>query len=137
MAVNYAASDSTVSGIVLLSLGLDYRGVKTSEAIKLIKSSLLIITAKEDSIAGDGPQQLCTEIRCADENFKVYQGSSKHGTEMLADSTLNPSPNQVITTWLDAHVIPEFDATSLMLTTTTVIVLVVILGGVINRKRIL
>jgi dienelactone hydrolase len=135
VAVNYAASDSTVSGVVLLSPGLDYRGVRTSEAIKLVKSPVLIITAKGDSIAGDGPQQLCAEIRCGDENFKVYQGSTKHGTELFADSTLDPQPNQVITTWLDAHVIPEFNPISLTLTTAIVIVSAVMLTGIINRRN--
>jgi dienelactone hydrolase len=135
VAVNYAASDPTVSGIVLLSPGLDYKGVRTFEAIKLVKSPVLIITAKGDSIARDGPQQLCAEIRCGDENFQVYQGSTGHGTELLADSALIPPSSQVIITWLDAHVIPEFGTTSLMLTAATVIVLVVVLTGVINRKR--
>jgi pimeloyl-ACP methyl ester carboxylesterase len=134
VAVNYAASDSTVSGVVLLSPGLDYRGVRTSEAVKLVKSPILIIAAKGDSIAGDGPQRLCAEIRC-DENFQVYQGSTEHGTELLADNALTPPSSQVIITWLDAHGIPEFGTTSLMLTATIVIVLGVILTGVINHKR--
>jgi pimeloyl-ACP methyl ester carboxylesterase len=103
VALNYAASDPSINAVVLLSPGLDYKGVTTFDAIKQYKGPIYIATAGKDPIAGNDPQTLCNEIiNCANNNrLHIYQDSNSHGTDMFSDSSLQPPLDKLIISWLN------------------------------------
>jgi pimeloyl-ACP methyl ester carboxylesterase len=97
--LKYAASDPSIKAVVLLSPGLNYKGVTTSDSIRKYANPVYIATAGRDPIAGSDPQTLCSMIHC-DNHLKVYQNSNSHGTDMFSDSSLNPSLDNLIISWL-------------------------------------
>ena len=98
--LKYAASDPSIKAVVLLSPGLDYMGITTSDSIRKYINPIYIAAAGKDPIAGSDPQTLCNMINCSD-HLKVYQDSSSHGTDMFMDSALNPPLDKLIISWLD------------------------------------
>jgi alpha-beta hydrolase superfamily lysophospholipase len=100
VAVKYAASDPSIKAVVLLSPGLNYMGVTTSDSIRKSVNPIYIAASGKDPIAGGDPQTLCNMINCAN-HLKVYQDSTSHGTDMFRDSTLNPPLDKLIISWLD------------------------------------
>jgi hypothetical protein len=98
----YAAMDPTIKSVVLLSPGLNYRGVSTEEAITKYKNnnSLYIAATEGDSEAADGSKIRCEKINC-DGNLKIYSGgNSSHGTNMFSDQSLNPPLQDLVISWL-------------------------------------
>ena len=92
IAINYAAMAPTIKSVVLLSPGLNYRGVSTEQAITKYKNhhSVYIAATEGDSEAADSSKILCEKINC-DGNLKIYSGgSNSHGTNMFSDQLLNP-----------------------------------------------
>jgi pimeloyl-ACP methyl ester carboxylesterase len=98
--LKFAASDPSIKAVVLLSPGLDYRGVTTSDSIRQYTNPIYIATAGRDPIAGKDPQTLCNMINCGN-HLMIYQDSNSHGTDMFSDSSLNPSLGKLIISWLD------------------------------------
>ena len=102
VAINYAAIDPIIKSVVLLSPGLNYRGVSTEEAITKYKNnnSVYIAATEGDSEAADGSKILCEKINC-DGNLKIYSGgSNSHGTNMFSDQLLNPALQDLVISWL-------------------------------------
>ena len=103
VAINYAALDPTTKSVVLLSPGLNYRGVSTEEAITKYKNnnSVYIAATEGDSEAAEGSKILCEKINC-DGNLKIYSGggSNSHGTNMFSDQLLNPPLQDLVISWL-------------------------------------
>ena len=99
--LKYAASDPSIKAVVLLSPGLDYKGVTTSDSIRKYTNPVYIVTAGKDLIAGNDPQTLCNMINCGN-HLMVYQDSNSHGTDMFSDSSLNPPLDKLIMSWLDS-----------------------------------
>lgn len=89
--LKYAALEP-VKKIVLLSPGLDYRGIKTEEAAKAYKGKTLIIVSSEDSYAVTSSKKLKEYLEQVE--VKVFHNIG-HGTEML-----KPNVIEIITTWL-------------------------------------
>ena len=99
--LKYAASDPSIKAVALLSPGLDYKGVTTSDSIRQYTNPIYIVTAGRDPIAGNDPQTLCNMINCGN-HLMVYQDSNSHGTDMFSDSSLNPPLDKLIISWLDS-----------------------------------
>jgi pimeloyl-ACP methyl ester carboxylesterase len=99
VALKYAASDPSIRIVVLLSPGLNYMGVTTSDSIRKYDNPVYIAVGGKDLIAGADPQTLCGMINCGN-HLKVYQDSNSQGTDMLSDP-LNPPLSKLIISWLD------------------------------------
>jgi pimeloyl-ACP methyl ester carboxylesterase len=99
VALKYAASDPSIRTVVLLSPGLNYMGVTTSDSIRKYDNPVYIAAGGKDLIAGSDPQILCGMINCGN-HLKVYQNSNSHGTDMLPDPLLNPPLSKLIISWL-------------------------------------
>jgi pimeloyl-ACP methyl ester carboxylesterase len=81
IALNAAAGDPQIKGAVLLSPGLDYRGVTTEDAVKTLGDRpLLIVASEEDSYAADSSKTLAAQAKAASLLMLSQQG---HGTQML------------------------------------------------------
>ncbi|MBI4451147.1 alpha/beta fold hydrolase [Candidatus Woesearchaeota archaeon] len=99
IALNYAATDKDVVGAVLLSPGLDYRGVKTESAMASVRVPVLIVASEEDKYSADSARKLAgmnTEAQ-----LKIYAGAG-HGTRMFDTTDLA----QVSMDWLKASAQP-------------------------------
>ncbi len=111
VALNYAASDPSIKAVVLLSPGLNYKGVITSDSIRKYVNPIYMATAGKDPVAGSDPQTLCNEINCGNK-LNLYQDSSSHGTDMFLDKSLNPPLDNLIVLWLDATFGKSLQSTS-------------------------
>ncbi|MFH1637148.1 MAG: alpha/beta fold hydrolase [Candidatus Woesearchaeota archaeon] len=93
-ALNYAASDKSIKGIVLLSPGLDYRGVKTDASIKLYSGrNLLVVASEDDTYSADSAKKL--DSVAPGGQLVLYSGS-EHGTDMFSGKPLE----ELIVQWL-------------------------------------
>lgn len=82
-ALNYAAQNQNIKALILLSPGLNYRGVKTEESIKQYDRPLLIMASTEDSYAYQSSNQL-SNLAPGDADLLSYTNRG-HGTDMLND----------------------------------------------------
>lgn len=84
VALVYASKHSNVKPVVLLSPGLDYRGLATEDAAASYgKRPALIVVSKGDGYAALSSQQLAEKIG-ASATLKIYEGS-QHGTRLFAE----------------------------------------------------
>lgn len=85
VAINYAATDSAVKGVALLSPGMTYHGIHVSDAISKYNGKVLLVASKED----DYSYQSVTKMNGINPKSEliIYNGSA-HGTDMLADNPL-------------------------------------------------
>ncbi len=95
--INFGATDSSIKGVVALSPGLDYRGIKTQDSAKKIKIPILIIVSRQDSYAFDSSNTLYAIIT-SDKQIKVYNGA-EHGTDMF----LSTDMDKVMIKWILDH----------------------------------
>ena len=93
IALNYAANYSKVKTIILLSPGLDFRGVKTKDSIKQFKNPVLIVAAEDDSYSADSSKTLNSSSK--NSTLKIYNGS-EHGTQLLMKTDVD----KLIADWL-------------------------------------
>lgn len=81
--LNFAESQRTVRTVVLLSPGLDYRGVTTEDAIVGYGARpLLIVASSEDTYAADSSTRL-DGLAQGKHLLQMYDGAG-HGTDMLS-----------------------------------------------------
>ncbi len=99
LALAAGANDTDIKTVVLLSPGLDYRGVKTEEAIlEYGKRPVLIVASQEDTYSADSSQVL-EESAVGDVQLVVYQNAG-HGTNMFAAKT---GLGELIIDWLRTY----------------------------------
>ncbi|MFN2159195.1 MAG: alpha/beta hydrolase [Anaerolineales bacterium] len=92
-----AANQTEIPTIVLLSPGLDYRGVTTLDALeKYGGRPLLLAASSEDAYAADSTRALA-ENASGEAELLIYDGAG-HGTQMLEHA---PGLPAAILTWLD------------------------------------
>ena len=106
LALNYAASDHSIKSVILLSPGLNYRGISTLDAIMKYKNPIYIVTAEDDSESAKDSKILCEKITCA-ENLKIFEKTNVHGTNMLSDKTVGSKLQSIILSWLDSTFEPR------------------------------
>jgi len=86
VALNYSADNSAIEKVVLLSPGLDYRGVTTEDAAMKTNAMVLIVASEEDSYSFGSSGKLETEI--ANSEFKKLRNTG-HGTAMLVNTQID------------------------------------------------
>ncbi len=92
LALNALAGEPEIKAGVLLSPGLDYRGIETVKAIKNVSGKpLMIVAAKGDSYAYESSKSLSQEI--GPDTLYQMDGEA-HGTAMLKS---NPELLKIIT----------------------------------------
>lgn len=78
----YAAQTPGVPAIALVSPGANYHGLRMPDALARYRGAVLVLTAREDAITGDGPQ-LVKRLKPSSD-LRIYPGAA-HGTELFAD----------------------------------------------------
>lgn len=85
LALNVAASEPAIQSLVLLSPGLDYRGVKTEEAMKAYGARpVLLIASKTDTYATQSVETLA-KLAQGKQKAQIYEDAG-HGTQMLGNA---------------------------------------------------
>ncbi len=86
LALNFAASEPAVKSLVLLSPGLDYRGVKTEAAMKAYGARpVLFIASKTDTYAAQSVDALAKLAQGKKQQVQTYENAG-HGTQMLGQA---------------------------------------------------
>jgi dienelactone hydrolase len=106
LALNYAASDHSIKSVILLSPGLNYRGISTLDAITKYKNPIYIVAAEEDSESAKDSKILCEKITCA-ENLRIFEKANDHGTDLLSNKMLGSKLQNIILSWLDSTLEPK------------------------------
>ena len=95
-AINYAAEDSAIQRVVMLSPGMNYKGVDITKSLEDYRKRLLIVAAEFDSSAIDAQTAYTTsKSDSALKSLKIYKGMSAHGTDMFAE-TNGELENQIV-----------------------------------------
>lgn len=87
-AMNYAPIDSHVEGIVLLSPGLEYKGIKIEESAKQYQGNIFLVSSEGDEYSNKTVHKIMDIAKTADKEIKIYPGSA-HGTDLFYKSDLN------------------------------------------------
>lgn len=102
MALITGTLQPAIRTVVLLSPGLDYRGVTTGDAIlDYGDRPILIVASIEDIYAADSSRKL-EDLARGESRLVMYEGAG-HGTAMFS---AEPDLASLIITWLDGHVKP-------------------------------
>jgi pimeloyl-ACP methyl ester carboxylesterase len=96
LALRYAAADTTIRSVVLLSPGLEYRGLTTEAAMKAYGNRpALLIAARDDDYSSDSVQKLAM-IALGPAKQQLYDNAG-HGTFMFE---AEPGFGKLILDWL-------------------------------------
>jgi alpha-beta hydrolase superfamily lysophospholipase len=99
MALVAAANQPEVNTVVLLSPGLNYFGVTTSDALEAYgQRPILIAASSEDTNSADSSQEL-VKVALGESKLLMYDGAG-HGTAMLQKE---PGLAKIILGWLDQY----------------------------------
>lgn len=99
LALRYAAQDGEVKTVVLLSPGLDYRGVTTEDAMVDYGARPLLIVASEDDKYSAQTARRLDSLAQGEHKLIIYPAAD-HGTRMFGRE---PGLAQEIAGWLDEH----------------------------------
>jgi alpha-beta hydrolase superfamily lysophospholipase len=88
VALNYAVTDKDIKALVLLSPGLNYRGVITEETIKSYENPILLFAAEGDVDSADAVKYMYFFAQ-GKKQLLVLNGTNIHGTEMLPQISNN------------------------------------------------
>jgi esterase/lipase len=94
VALNYAANDQDVRTVVLLSPGLEYRGVSTANT--RYNKPFLVVASKDDEYSAQSAQVIIQSNPSA--KILMYEDAG-HGTNMFIKNDLAPN----ILEWLQEH----------------------------------
>lgn len=94
-ALNYASTDEEIRYIILLSPGLDYRGVKTEKSISVFDGNVFIAVSKED----EPSYSSCLKLKDIGNSKKmvIFYENAGHGTRMFEKTDLSKK----ILDWLE------------------------------------
>jgi len=100
VAINYAAQDEKIKAVALLSAALDYRGVKTEEAVKRYGDRPLFLAAcAEDLPSGKDTGTLAMAAR-GRKVVEIFRGNL-HGTRMFAATQAGDKLVEFLDTFLE------------------------------------
>ncbi len=87
-----------ISKVVLLSPGLDYRGLKPAEALRKFKGDVLIFACEDDQYSATSSRKLAAmnEDHCT---LHIFEGSD-HGTDIINNDRLEAM--RILVDWLCA-----------------------------------
>ena len=102
MALRLGADRADVGAVVLLSPGLDYRGVTTADQLAIYGDRpLLLVASEDDAYSADSVRALAEAAGGA--TLHIFERAG-HGTNMFA---VEPELADLIVSWLDAQLATE------------------------------
>lgn len=101
--LRYAVMNRNIDAVVLLSPGLDYRGIKTKPSIMLYERPIFVAASENDEYALESSGLLYEQAAAENKIFEKYEGAA-HGTDMLKEIQ---SLQEEILTWFQEIVQEE------------------------------
>ncbi len=99
-ALNFAAANpNSCAGMVLLSPGINYRGIDVSESSKTSRSPMLIGASNEDQYSNESSQTIFSNSQITDKQLLMVENAG-HGTDMFAKAK---GLQKEVLDWLDVH----------------------------------
>lgn len=101
-AINYAAGDVDMKKVVMLSPGMEYKGVDISESAERYTRSLYVAASFGDEYSRNSAETLSGISRSGEKEVKIYyDAGDAHGLELFAatENSDDPMMEQVIS-WL-------------------------------------
>lgn len=95
IALNFAEENIDIKTVILLSPGLDYRGVEVDDNIKDYGNRPILIVASEDDGYSAMSSRTLVQSAAGKKELKMYIDAG-HGTKMFSNTDLN----EVIINWL-------------------------------------
>lgn len=97
LALVQAAHEPRIRGVVLLSPGLEYRGIKTADPMQAYgQRPVLIVAAQDDGYAADSSRKL-NDLAKGERQLEMFTGNA-HGTDLLS---AQPGLRWLILEWLE------------------------------------
>ncbi|MBN1201042.1 MAG: alpha/beta fold hydrolase [Anaerolineae bacterium] len=106
LGLNACADNPGCAGVVLLSPGLDYRGITTADAMARLGARPVLIAASEQDANNPADSVTLDGLAAGDHQLVIYPAAG-HGTNML---TAEPGLGNVIVDWLRAYIPPPAEA---------------------------
>jgi len=87
-AIHYAAAHAEIQKIVMISPGMDYKGVDISKDLQDYRKRLLIVAGENDYDSAADAKTIYSTSKTADSLKKIYiyNGTSAHGTDLFAQT---------------------------------------------------
>jgi pimeloyl-ACP methyl ester carboxylesterase len=105
VALLYASKRTEISGAILLSPGLDYRGVRIARAMNQYGTRpVLLIAARDDEYADTSARYLMDLAPASDKKFVEYPPQAGHGTQIFKFRPAGGEPaelSRLLREWLD------------------------------------
>lgn len=100
LALEYLSTHPRMKMGILLSPGLNYRGVKTDEAVRKLQpdQSILYVSSREDQEAAKSVEEL--DRLAPNEHDIIWVNGAAHGTELLRNDLFL---SDQITGWIESH----------------------------------
>ena len=86
-ALNYSMEDGEIRFLVLLSPGVNYKGINIEDSD--FDGPVLIVASKDDVQSFNDSQELYERLSSKEKNFEIFEKAG-HGTDMFKDSKLEP-----------------------------------------------
>lgn len=99
LAINEAADDPAVVDVVLLSPGVDYKGVISTDAVRRYGERPLLLVASQDDVYGARSVTTLDRAAVGPHTVKLLDGAGK-GTTML---NRDPTLESLLLGWIQAH----------------------------------
>lgn len=100
LALQTGANQPAIQTVILLSPGLDYRGLTTEDAMQNYSSRpILIVASEEDAYAADSSRALIT-LAQSESRLEMFDGAG-HGTRMFS---AKPELSDLMLTWLAENI---------------------------------
>lgn len=99
LALQTGADQPAIQTVILLSPGLDYRGVVTEDPMARFGSRPILIVASEEDVYSAGSSRTLADLAQGESQLEIYNGAG-HGTNMF---NAEPELATLILTWLDQN----------------------------------
>ncbi len=102
VALSYVARDEEIDSLVLLSPGVDFKGISTLEAIEKLRLDfpILFIASEDDEYSTKAVKKL-HELASGDKKLHLYKKAG-HGTKMFGKE--DPEQSKLVLEWLNEYV---------------------------------
>ncbi|MBI2106852.1 alpha/beta fold hydrolase [Candidatus Woesearchaeota archaeon] len=87
IALNYGMEDEDVRFVILLSPGMNYKGISLEESD--FDRPILIVASKDDTQSFNDSKEIFENINSKDKQIELFDNAG-HGTDMFKDSRLEP-----------------------------------------------
>ncbi len=98
-ALDYGVLDPSANGLVLLSPGLNYKGIDVNASMIENGIPMLIVASKEDLYSAQSSQTIFEKSPLADKKLLLLEQAG-HGTDMFIR---NPSLTKTVLDWVQEH----------------------------------